>query len=186
MTKKAKALITAGLRGVNVSIDSPFKKIHEKVRGVQGSFKLTTKAVELFHKYARKGKLTVLINTVISRANYFSLATLPGLAHDLGADGISLIPVDHHCGEHISMCKKAVVATPVGGTTNVIEDGKNGVLVQVNDAEVLAESILKLLSQPENRSTISKSAREARVRQFTPEEELEANLQVYQSLDLKI
>jgi MoaA/NifB/PqqE/SkfB family radical SAM enzyme len=36
--EKAKALIEAGLRGVNVSIDSPIKKIHEKVRGVEGSF----------------------------------------------------------------------------------------------------------------------------------------------------
>lgn len=40
--EKAKALITAGLRGVNVSIDSPIRKVHEKVRGVEGSFKLTT------------------------------------------------------------------------------------------------------------------------------------------------
>ncbi len=83
-------------------------------------------------------------------------------------------------------CEKPVIATPVGGTTDVIEDGKNGVLVNVNDAEVLAESILQLLSQPENRRTISKSAREAVVSRFTPEKELEANLQVYKSLGLKI
>ncbi|MBI3165565.1 MAG: radical SAM protein [Chloroflexi bacterium] len=105
---KAKSLITAGLRGVNVSIDSPIKKIHEKVRGVEGSFKSTTKAVELFHKYERKGKLTVRINTVVSRENYFSLATLPELASRLGADGINLIPVDDHCGEHLSMRKKDI------------------------------------------------------------------------------
>ena len=63
--EKAKALIEAGLRGVNVSIDSPIKKIHEKVRGVEGSFKLTTKAVSLFNKYSHKGKLTVRINTCL-------------------------------------------------------------------------------------------------------------------------
>jgi len=106
--EKAKALIEAGLRGVNVSIDSPIKKIHEKVRGVAGSFKLTTKAVSLFQKYSHKGKLTVRINTVVSRENYFSLATLPELAHELGADGINLIPVDDHCGEHLSMRKKDI------------------------------------------------------------------------------
>ncbi len=83
-------------------------------------------------------------------------------------------------------CEKAVVATPVGGVVDVVEDGKNGVLVNVNDAESLAESILQLLSQPENRRAISRSAREAVVRQFTPEKELEANLQVYKSLGLKI
>jgi MoaA/NifB/PqqE/SkfB family radical SAM enzyme len=106
--EKAKTFIKAGLRGVNISIDSPLRKIHEKVRGADGSFKLTTKAVELFHKYAGKGKLTVRINTVVSRENYFSLATLPELAHQLGANGINLIPVDHHCGEHLSMRKKDI------------------------------------------------------------------------------
>jgi MoaA/NifB/PqqE/SkfB family radical SAM enzyme len=106
--EKAKALIEAGLRGVNVSIDSPIRKVHEKVRGVEGSFKLTTKAVALFNKYAHKGKLTVRINTVISRENYPSLITLPDLAHELGADGINLIPVDDHCGEHLSMRKKDI------------------------------------------------------------------------------
>ena len=83
-------------------------------------------------------------------------------------------------------CEKVVIATPVGGATDVIEDGKNGALINVNDAEALAESILQLLSQPEKRRAISKSAREAVIHLFTPEKELTANLQVYKSLGLKI
>ena len=83
-------------------------------------------------------------------------------------------------------CEKAVIATPVGGVTDVIEDGKNGVLVKVNDADGLAEKILQLLNQPENNRTLSKAAREAVIHRFTPEKELEANLQVYQRLGLKI
>lgn len=105
---KAKRLIEAGLRGVNVSIDSPIRKMHEKIRGVEGSFKLTTRAVSLFRKYAHKGKLTVRINTVVGRSNYETLASLPDLAHELGADGINLIPVDDHCGEQLSMRKKDI------------------------------------------------------------------------------
>jgi glycosyltransferase involved in cell wall biosynthesis len=83
-------------------------------------------------------------------------------------------------------CEKAVIATPVGGVTDVIEDGKNGVLVKVNDADGLAEKILQLLNQPENNRSLSKAAREAVIHRFTPEKELEANLQVYQRLGLKI
>lgn len=112
--EKAKALIEAGLRGVNVSLDSPIRKAHEKIRGVEGSFKSTTKAVSLFNKYAHKGKLTVRINTVISRENYLSLAALPDLAHELSADGINLIPVDDHCGEHLSMRKKDIALFNAG------------------------------------------------------------------------
>lgn len=105
---KARRMVEAGLRGVNVSIDSPIRKMHEKIRGVEGAFKTTTRAVALFRKYAHKGKLTVRINTVVSRTNYTTLETLPDLAHQLGADGINLIPVDDHCGEILSMRKKDI------------------------------------------------------------------------------
>jgi MoaA/NifB/PqqE/SkfB family radical SAM enzyme len=106
--EKAKRLIEAGLRGVNVSIDSPIRKMHEKIRGVEGAFKATAHAVALFRKYAHKGKLTVHINTVVSRTNFTTLVSLPDLAHELGADGINLIPVDDHCGEILSMRKKDI------------------------------------------------------------------------------
>ncbi|MBK8821330.1 MAG: glycosyltransferase family 4 protein [Anaerolineales bacterium] len=79
-------------------------------------------------------------------------------------------------------CEKAVIATPVGGAIDVIEDGKNGRFVPLNDTDKLAETILQLLSQPENRQTMSKSAREAVLRQFTLEKELQANLKIYKSL----
>lgn len=102
---KAKQLVEGGLRGVNISIDSPIRKMHEKIRGVEGSFKATTKAVQLFRRYKHKGKLTIRINTVVSRTNYQTLETLPDVAHELGADGINLIPVDDHCGETLSMRK---------------------------------------------------------------------------------
>jgi radical SAM protein with 4Fe4S-binding SPASM domain len=105
---KAKRLVAGGLRGLNISIDSPIRKMHEKIRGVEGSFKATTKAVELFRRYKHKGKLTIRINTVVSRTNYHTLATLPDLAYKLGADGINLIPVDDHCGEILSMRKKDI------------------------------------------------------------------------------
>jgi radical SAM protein with 4Fe4S-binding SPASM domain len=104
----AKRLVVAGLRGVNISIDSPLRKTHEKIRGVEGCFKATAKAVALFRRYKHKGKLTIRINTVVSRTNYQTLETLPDLAHELGADGINLIPVDDHCGEILSMRKKDI------------------------------------------------------------------------------
>ncbi|MEW5939633.1 MAG: radical SAM protein [Chloroflexota bacterium] len=105
---KAKALVEAGLRGINISIDSPIRKVHEKIRGIEGSWKLTARAVEYFRKYARKGKINIRINTVVSRENFDTLVTLPDVAHELGADGINLIPVDDHCGEHLSLRKKDI------------------------------------------------------------------------------
>ncbi|HSQ27319.1 MAG TPA: radical SAM protein [Anaerolineales bacterium] len=104
----AKALIAAGLRGVNISIDSPEKKIHDQIRGVPGSWKLACRAVRYFRRYSHKGKLTIRINTVVSHSNYLSLVELPALASDLGVDALNLIPVDDHCGEYLSLSHKHI------------------------------------------------------------------------------
>ena len=106
--KRAKALVTAGLRGVNISLDSPLRKIHELVRGVEGAWKKTTRAIELFHRYAHKGKITIRINTVVSPLNYKSLASLPELAAKLGVDELNLIAVDDHCGDHLSISRSQI------------------------------------------------------------------------------
>lgn len=79
-------------------------------------------------------------------------------------------------------CEKAVIATPVGGTLDVLEDGKNGMFVEVNDASALAGTINDLLENPEKREQLGRSAREAIVSQFTLKKELEANLAVYRKL----
>ena len=83
-------------------------------------------------------------------------------------------------------CEKAVVATPVGGVLDILEDGKNGVIVKANDATMLAEKILELLDNPEKQALLGKNARELIVNRFTPEKELEANLDVYQGLGIHL
>ena len=83
-------------------------------------------------------------------------------------------------------CEKAVVATPVGGTTDVLEDGKNGLYVCVNDANMLSEKILELLDDSKKRSNLGKTARESILNRFSLEKELEANLNVYRKLGLKV
>jgi MoaA/NifB/PqqE/SkfB family radical SAM enzyme len=98
----AKALVQAGLRGVNVSVDSPDRKTHDKVRGVPGAWKKTTRAIEHFQRYAHKGKLTLRINTVVNRWNYHTLAPMPDLAREFGANALNLIAVDDHCGPELS------------------------------------------------------------------------------------
>lgn len=99
---KARQLIESGLRGINISIDSPERKTHDRIRGVRGAWKTACKAVEYFRKYAHKGKITIRINTVVGRSNYAGLGLLPDLAHSLGADALNLIAIDDHCGEHLS------------------------------------------------------------------------------------
>jgi glycosyltransferase involved in cell wall biosynthesis len=79
-------------------------------------------------------------------------------------------------------CEKAVIATPAGGTKDVLENGKNGVIVNINDANALARRMRELLDDPEKRAALGKSARELISVKFTEEKELEANLEVYRKL----
>ncbi|MBN8579491.1 MAG: glycosyltransferase family 4 protein [Anaerolineae bacterium] len=82
-------------------------------------------------------------------------------------------------------CGKTVIATPVGGVLDIIEDSINGFFVNVNDTQDLAEKMAEVLNQPDKRESIGKSARETVLNQFTLEKELRANLQIYASLGVK-
>jgi glycosyltransferase involved in cell wall biosynthesis len=81
-------------------------------------------------------------------------------------------------------CGKAVIATQVGGIKDVVEDGKNGIIVNVNDENMLTEKILELLDNTKRRSDLGKNARELIINRFTLEKELEANLDIYRRLGL--
>jgi len=83
-------------------------------------------------------------------------------------------------------CGIPVVVTPVGGAKDVLEDGRNGLAVNVNDADMLAKKVLELLGNPRERARLGKNARDVIVGRFTPEKELEANLEVYRALGLNI
>ena len=83
-------------------------------------------------------------------------------------------------------CEKAVIATPVGGTIDVVKDGKNGVLVNVNDEDMLTEKILELLDNPKKSQFLGKNARQFIMKKFTPERELEANLDIYRKLGISL
>jgi MoaA/NifB/PqqE/SkfB family radical SAM enzyme len=104
----ARRLTESGLRGVNLSLDSPDRKVHDHVRGERGAWKKTVRAVEYFRRAAHKGKLAVRLNTVVNRANYASLAPLPDLAAGLGVDALNLIPVDDHCDEALSLRRRDI------------------------------------------------------------------------------
>ena len=67
---------------------------------------------------------------------------------------------------------------------DVVSDGKNGLLVSVNDANSLAVAIGKLLSDPKKRIELGRSARKLVASKFGVEKELNANLEVYRSLGI--
>ncbi|NJO05912.1 MAG: hypothetical protein HC876_10540 [Chloroflexaceae bacterium] len=52
---------------------------------------------------AERGKLQVRVNTVVSRLNYHTLADLPDLLHELGAQQLTLLPVNDWHGRDLKL-----------------------------------------------------------------------------------
>lgn len=93
-------LVKAGLNGVCISIDSPVRAVHDRMRGMPGAFKQMLTGVRTLRlaAEARGARLAIRVNTVVSRENYDSLPGLPDLAHAIGAQHILLMPVDDPSG----------------------------------------------------------------------------------------
>jgi glycosyltransferase involved in cell wall biosynthesis len=54
---------------------------------------------------------------------------------------------------------KPVIATSMGGPLEIIEHGRDGLLIQENDPRSLAEAIYSLISKPDERAQIAQQAR---------------------------
>jgi MoaA/NifB/PqqE/SkfB family radical SAM enzyme len=104
----AKELVKAGLRVVNISIDSPDRKTHDSIRGIDGAWKKTVRAVDFFQRYQKKGRPMIRINTVVSNQNYFTLGDMPDFAHRHGADQLNLIAIDGFAGADLNLNKQRI------------------------------------------------------------------------------
>jgi glycosyltransferase involved in cell wall biosynthesis len=80
-------------------------------------------------------------------------------------------------------CARPAVATAVGGISEVIEDGRSGWLVPLQELDRFAQAVDGVLSlPPENRDAVARAARGRVVRDFTPEAERDALLDLYRGL----
>ncbi|SDM39742.1 TIGR04053 family radical SAM/SPASM domain-containing protein [Bacillus sp. OK048] len=70
-----------GLSRWGLSLDAPTAEIHDKFRGVPGSFDVTIEKI----KYLNELGMPLQINTVISRYNYDHLEQMSKLVEELGA-----------------------------------------------------------------------------------------------------
>lgn len=100
----------------------------------------------------------------------FDLFALPSLSEGLA---IALI-------EAMALGRPAVV-TGVGGLTEVVEDGKQGLVVKAGDPEAFAEAILALLHDAHLRRTLGEAAR-VRAAEFDIRKAVQRHEQVYMEL----
>jgi glycosyltransferase involved in cell wall biosynthesis len=74
---------------------------------------------------------------------------------------------------------RAVVATPVGGTPEVVEDGETGVLVPPRDPRTLADAVGRLLADPDLRRRMGEAGRARVATRFSREAMTRRVLEIY-------
>jgi glycosyltransferase involved in cell wall biosynthesis len=79
-------------------------------------------------------------------------------------------------------CGLPCVATRVGGNSEAVEDGRNGYLVESEDADASADRILKLLSNPMEAARMGAAGREIVENKFTAEVMIQHLTQFYDRL----
>ncbi len=75
-----------------------------------------------------------------------------------------------------------VVAFKVGGPSEIIEDGKTGLLVEPYDTEELAQAIIKLLSDRDVAEHMGQRAQEVAKERFSSKRMVESIMQVYEEI----
>jgi glycosyltransferase involved in cell wall biosynthesis len=79
-------------------------------------------------------------------------------------------------------CGKPVVATTAGGIPEIVENGKNGLLVQPDDPRALAEALIKVLSDTDLQKTIASNGLSTARKRFRAEDTGAAYESVYAGL----
>ena len=78
--------------------------------------------------------------------------------------------------------RRAVVSSAIGGTEELIEDGRSGLLVPSGDSEALRSALGRALDDADLREALAATARERVERDFTPEAMVNANERIYGEL----
>jgi glycosyltransferase involved in cell wall biosynthesis len=79
-------------------------------------------------------------------------------------------------------CGLPIVTTDAPGCREIVEDGVNGLLVPVRDANALAQAIKRLHADPALRQTMGQAGREKVLREFDEQIVFEKTLAVYREL----
>jgi glycosyltransferase involved in cell wall biosynthesis len=79
-------------------------------------------------------------------------------------------------------CRKAVVASAVGGIPEVVEDGRTGLLVPPRDASALGAAIVRLLQDPALAGRLAAAGRGRVEQRFTADRMVQDTLDVYRRL----
>lgn len=83
------------------------------------------------------------------------------------------------------LCGAPVVASRVGGIPEIVDDGKDGVLVEPGDVAALVQAVVELLNSPEKRRQFAGAGKQKIIEKFSFEQMLEGYEAIYCELSDK-
>jgi MoaA/NifB/PqqE/SkfB family radical SAM enzyme len=93
--RRRDAVLEAGVRSFNVSVDGPRADVHERVRGVTGSFSRTVGNLRRLLEERDALRLRVRMNFTVMRSNVEDLPGMVDLAQELGVQLYLNLATDH-------------------------------------------------------------------------------------------
>lgn len=111
MTKeRAKAVMHHKVSSISTSLDGASAKVHEAVRGIEGSFRRTLRALSyLARERERRGRRTRLrVNFVMMRRNFRDYPALVRLCHEHGVTELHPMPVDEKVGSGVRLSRRLI------------------------------------------------------------------------------
>jgi glycosyltransferase involved in cell wall biosynthesis len=143
----------------------------------KGMFELVEAFTRITHDFpdarmvmAGDGPARDELEQAITAAGLEDKITLPGYVRDQDkaavlADADIFVLPSYSEGCPVSMLEamaagQALVSTPVGGIPDILHDGKNGVLIDSAEPDLIYDALHKLMSSPELVRTISETNKE--------------------------
>ena len=95
---RALEVLKSGLQFISFSIDSPIAATHDSIRGQQGAFEKTVRAIEVLQRLKRAHQQTtgqkhpaIMVICVVSRDNFRQLDQMAELVRDLGVNRLRMV-----------------------------------------------------------------------------------------------
>lgn len=106
----AKRLMRLKINSISLSLDGPDSRIHDRIRGVKGSFKRMLEGISNIagERNSGKRKTKIRINVVLQRENYRVIPQILELAGQLEAVEVKVIPVDGKCDKKAALSKTQI------------------------------------------------------------------------------
>lgn len=157
---------------------------------IQVIYEIKKKGIDIIHYHAGKGDL---LNSLIDKVNAYQLSDQFIFCGD--TDNISKFLSDKSIFLHTSdfegfpnvimeamCCGKAIITTNSGDTEYLIEDAKNGYLINCGDVESIIDKYLFLVQNPETIIKLGKDARMYAELHFGLDKFVDTTLNVYKKI----